>query len=120
MELNFGRLKFNLMLGFHVAWLIFIYFFWPLLFYYPRFNYIYFPVMVGTLGTRIMLGDECWFKVIENNLRRKYAPATVYTDKCLPHYFKQWFGFEPKRWVVPVVFGSLFLLSTFLFVRNIL
>lgn len=113
---NFGLLKINIVLYLHVLWVGFIYLGWFFILFYPKYNmYFYFPVLFLTLLSRSIFKGDCILTNIENDLRKKYLPSTVYnnTDKCLPFYSEKWFGFRVPKKVIGIVFGFCFVSSLF-------
>ena len=115
-----GKFAADAIISFHVAWLSFIYFGWPFLFWYPNFNEIYFPVICATLLSRVLLRNICIFTDWENHFRKKYDPQNAYTEKCMPYYTERWFGYRVDKPIVIVYFGGLFILSTFLFAKSLM
>lgn len=118
-----GQFKINAVLFFHLVWVSLIYLSWPLVVAYPGYNkFFYFPLVAITLAARTLLEGDCWLTNVENDLRRKYAPATVYndTDKCCPYYSEKWLKYRITKPVIMTAFTACFLLSALLFVKQLL
>lgn len=112
---NLNQWKINAVLFFHVTWVLVLYFGWPGIFFSRTYNIFYFAFVLFTFITRMVFKGDCVLTNVENDLRRKYSPETVYnvTDRCLPYYSEKWLKFRIKKPVIFTAFGFVMLLSFF-------
>ena len=112
--MNINRFKINSVLFFHTIWVLFIYLTWPMIFYNHIFNKAYLLIMILTLASSWGLGG-CWLSNLENNLRKKYDPKSVYKERCIKYYGKRWLHLDIPQYLIRSVFGFLLLVSFYLF-----
>ncbi|KKS23793.1 MAG: hypothetical protein UU82_C0019G0004 [Candidatus Nomurabacteria bacterium GW2011_GWC2_41_8] len=112
-----GKLKINLILFVHTAWIVFIYTTWPFIFYSRSFNKFYLVIMLLTLASSWGLGG-CWLSNIENKLRKEHNPASVYEERCIKYYVQKWLYINLPQIIIRSVFGILLLLSLYFFLMK--